>query len=383
MDARQHRRGTFVRFKGTLSHCWNLFLIPPQRRMGLADLAALTKGSCVKRHKCGLIVGKFAPLHLGHDFMIRRGLEECEELVILSYSNPEFPEFPPEMRRAWLNELYPSTSVIVLDRTTSHPPENSAEDSVHRDFVSKIFFEKFGKPLDVVYTSESYGDGFAERLSQNLMNWKVQSRPVAHVNVDQERIRFPISGTRVRSALHESAHHLPRIVYSSLVKSVCFLGAESTGKSTLTCVLAKKMNTSFADEYGRTLWEQKKGNLEFSDFLQIAKKQIEKENEARLTARRIFFADTSPLTTLFYSEFYCRRVDPALFELSFRTYDRVFLCLPDFPLVQDGTRLDESFRLDQHHWYLRVLKERNVPFETLGGSLENRIKKVIDALSEP
>lgn len=338
----------------------------------------------MKKYRRGLLVGKFAPLHLGHDFVIRKGLEECEEFIILSYTNPEFNEYPPELRRSWLKELYPSAHTLVLNQQIDNLkiPENSADDDIHRDFVAKVYSDQIGKPLNVVYTSESYGDGFAARLSQNLMNWKIQDHPVCHINVDQDRKQFPVSGTQVRSAIHDNIHFLPPTVYASLVKSVCFIGAESTGKSTLTHALAKAMKTSFADEYGRTLWEQKNGKLEFSDFLQIARTQVDNENAARLTAQRFFFADTSPLTTLFYSESYCRRVDPELLKLSFRKYDYLFLCLPDFPLVQDGTRADEAFRSNQHKWYLRVLKERDLGYQVLKGSLADRIATVVNTISK-
>ena len=38
----------------------------------------------------GLVVGKFCPLHLGHELLIRRAQTECEELVVLSYTKPGF-----------------------------------------------------------------------------------------------------------------------------------------------------------------------------------------------------------------------------------------------------------------------------------------------------
>ncbi|WP_156498236.1 AAA family ATPase, partial [Oleiphilus sp. HI0043] len=65
-----------------------------------------------------------------------------------------------------------------------------------------------------------------------------------------------------------------------------------------------------------------------------------------------------------------------------RPYHHVFLCEPDFPLVQDGTRKDEDFRFWQHSWYLEELTKCNVAFEILGGSLESRMNRVIELLPE-
>lgn len=329
----------------------------------------------MKRFQRGLIVGKFAPLHLGHDHLIRRGLEECNELVVISYTRPEFPEFPPALRRQWLETLYPRATLMVLDSRDPAlcVPDNAAPDEVHREFVSRLLIERIGKPLDAVFTSESYGDGFAESLTRNLTKQGIQNHVVTHVNVDQARTLFPVSGTLVRSSLPAFRHLLPPAVSETLPRSVCLLGAESTGKSTLARELAARLNTVFVEEYGRTLWEQKNGRLEFEDYLGIARTHIRMEEEARLRANRFYFVDTSPLTTLFYSEAHAGRIDPALTGLSFRDYDHVFLCEPDFPLVQDGTRGDESFRANQHAWYLRMLSERKISYGRLCGSLEERI----------
>lgn len=35
-------------------------------------------------YKRGLVVGKFCPLHLGHELLINRAQEACEELLLVS-----------------------------------------------------------------------------------------------------------------------------------------------------------------------------------------------------------------------------------------------------------------------------------------------------------
>ena len=40
------------------------------------------------RHSLGLVVGKFAPLHLGHEWLIEQSASHCEHLLLLSYSKP-------------------------------------------------------------------------------------------------------------------------------------------------------------------------------------------------------------------------------------------------------------------------------------------------------
>ncbi|MDF2622573.1 MAG: ATPase [Kosakonia cowanii] len=52
----------------------------------------------MKRFASGLIVGKFAPLHCGHERLINTALAQCERLWLISYSVPELPGCEPEKR---------------------------------------------------------------------------------------------------------------------------------------------------------------------------------------------------------------------------------------------------------------------------------------------
>ncbi|WP_000802160.1 adenylyltransferase/cytidyltransferase family protein, partial [Escherichia sp. TW10509] len=62
----------------------------------------------------GLVVGKFAPLHCGHERLINTALAQCEELFIISYSVPEMPDCEPEKRLTWLQVSFPRATVLVL-----------------------------------------------------------------------------------------------------------------------------------------------------------------------------------------------------------------------------------------------------------------------------
>ncbi|WOR16101.1 nicotinamide riboside transporter PnuC [Hyphomonas sp. FCG-A18] len=167
-----------------------------------------------------------------------------------------------------------------------------------------------------------------------------------------------------------------------VIKTVCFVGAESTGKSTLSIRLAEDLSTVSVEEYGRTLWVERNGKLDFEDYLHIAKTHIAMEEQAKEEATAFVFVDTTPLTTLFYSEEHVGRIDPQLKALSNRTYDFTFLCHPDFPMVQDGWRGEESFRQAQHEWYIRELKARGVPYISLTGTLEEKVAKVKAVLAD-
>jgi HTH-type transcriptional regulator, transcriptional repressor of NAD biosynthesis genes len=162
------------------------------------------------------------------------------------------------------------------------------------------------------------------------------------------------------------------------LRRVCLLGGESSGKSTLAEALARAYGTRWVPEYGRQLWEERRGVLAPGDMVLIAERQIAAERETG--GRHWLFCDTSPLTTLFYSRELFGAADPRLEALAGRAYDVTLLCAPDFPFVQDGTRRDPAFRDQQHAWYRRELAARGVPYLLVGGSLAERVAQVRGAL---
>ena len=112
----------------------------------------------------------------------------------------------------------------------------------------------------------------------------------------------------------------------------------------------------------------------------IAERQVERERLAARSANACLFCDTSPLTTLFYSQELFGRASPRLEALATRRYDITVLCSADFPFVQDGTRRDRAFREQQTRWYQQALTERGVPFVSVGGTIEQRIATTVAAL---
>lgn len=253
-------------------------------------------------------------------------------------------------------------------------PHDDADEEVHRLFTAWLCHTVLGETVDAIFTSEDYGDGFARALSA------YQSSPAKHICVDKARVKIPISGTDIRENPSQFRDYLSNIVLRSFTKKAVFLGGESTGKSSLAKALASRLGTQFVPEYGRELWEKQEGQLDFKDMLHIAQTQLKREAELSLISEGWLFCDTSPLTTMFYSDALFNEVDPALAELSKTAYDLTFLCAPDFEFVQDGTRQNAEFRDQQHRWCLNILAERNIDFVKLAGAPDERVSIVLKTL---
>ena len=160
------------------------------------------------------------------------------------------------------------------------------------------------------------------------------------------------------------------------VARIAVVGGESTGKSTLVQALGERYGEPCVAEYGRTLWEERRGQLAYDDLRAIGVRHVADEDDALARATRGAFVDTTPLTTLWYSIDGYGKADPELVGLSWRQYDLTLVCAPDFPFVQDGSRSSDDFRLRHDRWIRATLAARGVDFVDVRGPIAARVAQV-------
>ncbi|MFZ5549655.1 MAG: AAA family ATPase [Pseudomonadota bacterium] len=346
-----------------------------------------------KRFRRGLVVGKFAPLHLGHELLIDAACSACESVLVLSYSQPEFERCGAAAREHWLKARCPGVQALVLDDARlarlcgeqglppRRLPANDAPDDVQRRFVGGVLLDLLHTTVDAVFTSESYGDGFAEVLTAQLQARHPGHAGVVHVCVDPARVRRPVSGTAVRADPASWRTLVAPEVYADLVPRLCLLGGESSGKTTLAQALAARLQTCWVAEYGRERWGQLGGGvLPVQELLHVAQVQVQREIDAAQRARGWLVCDTSPLTTLQYCLLDHGTAPSALQRLAQRPYDLTVLCDGDFRFVQDGTRRDAGFRALQQARTVEALSQRGARCLLVRGSVEERVERVLAAL---
>ena len=278
----------------------------------------------MKRYRRGLVVGKFCPLHRGHMHLIDAALAACGEVLVISYTKPDFARCATATREGWLADLYPQALCLVVDdavladafkrgaidrRVTL--PHNDAPADAHRRFCAWLCLTLGGGAVDAVFTSEAYGDGFAAVLAAEFSAHLGVAHWVDHVCVDLARRAVPVSGTQVRADPAAWRAYLDPSVYADVVDRVCILGGESSGKTTLVDALAAALGATAVPEVGRTRWEEKGGRFVYEDMRAIAEDQVALEIALAQDARGPLVCDGSALTTVFYSEDGYGKVDPA------------------------------------------------------------------------
>jgi HTH-type transcriptional regulator, transcriptional repressor of NAD biosynthesis genes len=315
--------------------------------------------------KTGLTLGKFAPLHKGHQYMIETALQEMDELIILIYDAEE-TEIPLSVRSGWLRRLYPRAEVL---EAWDGPQEVGDSPEIRAMHEAYILERLGGRKITHFYSSEFYGEHVSLALG------------AVNRQVDPARAMFPVSGTAVRENPYRWRNYVDPFVYRDLITKVVFLGAPSTGKSTLAEALAQKYGTVHMPEYGREYWEKHQVNrrLKPEQLLEIARGHLEREEALLTEANRYLFVDTNAITTYMFSLDYHGFALHELEELARQVqsrYDLVFLCANDIPYDDTWDRSGELKRAVFQKRIIADLKERRIPYIELRGSLQERIATV-------
>lgn len=294
----------------------------------------------------GLIVGKFWPLHPGHSNLIETALACCQRVTVqlLVHANEDVPL---DTRAAWIREIHPRAHLVFGYDAAPVDFDDSNVWGQHMLVITSLL----DQPVDAVFTSDDYGAELARRLSAQ---W-VQVDPGRHLN--------PISGTAVRSNPEAFWHSLHPAVRAHYVRRVVITGAESTGTTTLAKSLAAHLQCEWVPEFGREWSEKRAGGLarrwETSEFLEIARTQIDNDNRAaRLTPNRWLICDTDALATTIWHERYMGCGSPALHEIAAQQtppFARV-LTGDEIPFVQDALRDGENIRHAMQQRFRDVLQ---------------------------
>ncbi len=147
--------------------------------------------------KIGFTIGKFAPLHKGHQFVIETARKEMDKVIVVVYDT-DLIAIPTEKRANWIRKLYPD----VIIKYAHHPPMQYGLDKksvgIQMEFLSKILV---GEKPTHFYSSEPYGEYVAKYMG------------IIDRRVDEARIIVPIRATALREDIEANKQWVERMVY--------------------------------------------------------------------------------------------------------------------------------------------------------------------------
>lgn len=147
--------------------------------------------------KIGFTIGKFAPLHKGHQYLIETALKEMDKVIVVVYDT-DLIDIPSEKRANWIKELYPDVEI----KFAHNPPMQYGLDdesvNIQMKYLTNIMKDE---KLTHFYSSEKYGACVAKYMN------------IVDRRVDNERKIIPIEATQVRENIEKNKKWVEYNVY--------------------------------------------------------------------------------------------------------------------------------------------------------------------------
>ncbi len=166
---------------------------------------------------------------------------------------------------------------------------------------------------------------------------------------------------------------------------IVLTGPESTGKSTLTRLLAEKFNAPFVDEIAREYLNSLNRKYEYNDVVEIARMQIQSEKTLENKNSPIVFLDTDLIVTKIWF-LHCYGSCPSFVDEHLKNNKNVYhlLCYYDLPWEPDPLRENPDIRDILFEKYKNEIENYAYPYGIVKGvgiiRIENSIRIIEDFL---
>lgn len=317
----------------------------------------------------GLVLGKFMPLHKGHEALIETALNMCDKLVVLICSEKDEP-IQGYKRHYNLARAFNGNDRITIEwfdrRELPQLPEDDPE-----------FWDKWKGALselgqfDYVFGGEPY----VKDLGLNL-----NAAPVM-----LPRNLIEISGTEIRENPKAYWGFLANESKHLYQKRVCLLGPESVGKTTMTTRLGVHFQATRMYEYGRTYQECLKDANEdwkIQDFRNIVEGHKAIKETLAKKGKYLIIEDTDHIAT----EVWCETlINDYINYNHLSNADLYILLAPTVQWVDDGSRIigDTNKRWAMYEKMKDSLRQKDLKFVIINpDDFDHRFDMAIKAVRQ-
>ncbi len=168
----------------------------------------------------------------------------------------------------------------------------------------------------------------------------------------------------------------------SAILKFAITGPESTGKSSLTRLLAVEFHVPFVKEFARNFLTERGGKYKEDDLLHIAQQQKLMEKKCERKAPSFMFCDTELIVVKIWSQVKFGRCNPTILKwIEEQNYKHYFLCDIDIPWEDDPLREHPTMRKELFEMYLYELNYYGFPYTIISGKHDQRLLKVVNVVN--
>ena len=338
----------------------------------------------------GIFFGHFYPPHRGHLQAIFAAANQCEHLFVVISDDRNrcladsqasgIPVISGDKRLRWLSQElsdFSFISVLKIDETDipAYPEGFSQWVNLLLEAVTSTpRYQKKPAPLEFYCGNSVYVDSLREYGEVHIY--------------DVENSWYPIKSSEIRRDPYVNWDYILGSARKFFAQRVLITGTESTGKTSLTKMLAKLYHTSWSYEVGRYYCDEYMGGNEDIyndvDFMRLAHLQYEQDEAALRNCNRVCFFDTDAVVTQYYSELYLgHKIDYIENFAKPDRYDLVLMLRPDTPWIADGKRLngetEKRWRLHEH--LKKMYEERGFTVHEIGGNYRERMLQAVEIVN--
>ena len=154
----------------------------------------------MKNKNIGFTIGKFAPLHKGHQLVLETALKEMDEVYCVIYDT-DIIDIDVKQRAEWIKKLYPKVHILYAYDSPKQYGLDDKSVNIQMKYLSGIIEDI---PVTHFYSSEPYGEKVADYL-------KIKNR-----TVDLEKKSIPVNATIIRDNYEDNKNYLENLVYLTL-----------------------------------------------------------------------------------------------------------------------------------------------------------------------
>lgn len=211
----------------------------------------------------GVIIGRFMPPHIGHQYLIDFAWTLVDTLYVFVCTLESEP-IPGDLRFGWVRRLAPEARVIHI---TDEIPEARRDAEGATEIWAASIRGAVDEPIDYVFASEQYGFELALALEARFFP------------VDPDRRNIPVSASLIRRDPYAHWRFLPAVVRPFYVRHLVLIDETRLSRS-----LADEFQTVVAHpyrEFWRLTWNEY-GGRHPADALE--EEQIERGEYATIEA---------------------------------------------------------------------------------------------------